>query len=67
MLRQLIYIEFQLKLNLRLKFKFKRLFSNMVEEKEPFNGFIKHPRSEESVLNNFDFTVIEEMDPAKCK
>lgn len=37
----------------------------MVEEKEPFNGFVKGARTEESVLNNFDFTVIEEMDPAK--
>ena len=40
----------------------------MVEEKEPhFNGFARPPQKsqEESVLNNFDFTLIEEMDPAK--
>jgi hypothetical protein len=39
----------------------------MDDYQEPLTSFVKHQgRPEESVLNNFDFTLIEEEDPALC-
>lgn len=40
----------------------------MVEKEDTLNGFVKHQdRAEDSVLNNFDFTGIEEKDPSISK
>jgi hypothetical protein len=40
----------------------------MMDKEDTLTGFVKHAgRPEDSVLNNFDFTIIEEEDPLISK